>query len=121
MNTKDELRKMCEGIVDDLEKVCEGEYWTEEERKEREEDCKDCFMWGYLVDEDSAYDIEFTVGSNMEYRAVSFMVACGSPNVWIDTRRGTVRGTWGLDSVEVDIPLYVCNEIDEVGEMLFAS
>ena len=49
----------------------------------------------YLQD---ALAIEYVVNSKKEYRGARIMVACGGPNIWINTRTNTVEGYWGSDA-----------------------
>lgn len=62
-------------------------------------------------DEYNAYDylddvldvVNFLRGSQSypEYAGAELLVAFGGPNIWIDTRYGTVRGAWWGDFHEV--------------------
>lgn len=63
-------------------------------------------LYDYLSD---CYDIEYRCDGNREYRSVQIMVACGGPNIYLDTDSKQVelywwseRATWPLsyDSVE---------------------
>ena len=49
----------------------------------------------YLND---ALDIEYTVNSKKEYLGARILVAFGGPNIWVDTRQGTVEGHWWGES-----------------------
>jgi len=46
----------------------------------------------------SALDIEYIVNSKREYLGARVLVAFGGPNIWINTRTGTVDGHWWGDS-----------------------
>lgn len=52
----------------------------------------------YLQD---ALDIEYRVGADREYRSAKILVACGGPNIWIDTGAEKVIGAWWGDYAEV--------------------
>ena len=44
----------------------------------------------------SALDIEYIVNSKREYLGARVLVAFGGPNIWVNTRTGTVEGhCWG--------------------------
>ena len=45
----------------------------------------------YLQD---ALDIEYIVNSKGEYLGARVLVAFGGPNIWVNTRTGTVEGAW---------------------------
>ena len=46
----------------------------------------------------SALDIEYIVNSKREYLGARVLVAFGGPNIWVNTRTGTVDGHWWGDS-----------------------
>lgn len=66
-----------------------------------------------------ALDIEYTVGSDMQYRGVCIMVTCGGPNIYVDTTRGEVWGAWWGDKASAWLPREICDEIDSVFEELY--
>jgi hypothetical protein len=49
----------------------------------------------YLED---ALDIEYTFNSQGQYLGARVLVAFGGPNIWVNTRTGTVEGQWWGDS-----------------------
>lgn len=49
----------------------------------------------YLQD---ALDIEYIVTSKGEFLGARVLVAFGGPNIWVNTRTGTVEGHWWSDS-----------------------
>lgn len=50
--------------------------------------------YDYLQD---ALDIEYIVNGKGEYLGARVLVAFGGPNIWINTRTGTVEGAWWAD------------------------
>ena len=44
---------------------------------------------------------EYTVSGSGDVLGASYLMAFGGPTVWIDTRHGTVVGTWGNDRYEI--------------------
>lgn len=52
-------------------------------------------VFDYLQD---ALDIEYIVNSKREYLGARVLVAFGGPNIWVNTRTGTVEGNWWGDS-----------------------
>lgn len=65
------------------------------------------------------YDIEYRIGSDREYRSVKLMVACGGPNIYIDTARRAVLLYWWMDYAEYPISSDACDEIDNVFSEIF--
>jgi hypothetical protein len=53
--------------------------------------------YDYLQD---ALDIEYIVNSKGEYLGARVLVAFGGPNIWVNTRTGTVEGAWWADRAE---------------------
>lgn len=51
-------------------------------------------LYDYFSD---CLDIEYRCGSDKEYRSVSIMVACGGPNIYIDTAEKAVLLYWWTD------------------------
>ena len=52
----------------------------------------------YLED---ALDIEYIVNSKRQYLGARVLVAFGGPNIWVDTKRGIVEGSWWGESASV--------------------
>ena len=51
--------------------------------------------YDYLED---VLDIEYIVNSKKEYLGARILVAFGGPNIWVNTRTGTVEGHWWGES-----------------------
>ena len=62
------------------------------------------------------YNIDYVCDSNKEYKACRVMIACGGPNIYIDTWEEKVLLYWGCECGESDLPRYVVDEIDEIFE-----
>ena len=73
-------------------------------------------LYDYFAD---VLDIEYRVGSDKELRSVSLMVACGGPNIYIDTAKKAVLLYWWTDRAEYPISHDVCEEIDAYAEELW--
>lgn len=63
---------------------------------------------------DDALDIEYRVGADRQYRSVRIMVACGGPNIFIDTKTGCVELYWGTDHTSWTIRMDVVDSIDSL-------
>lgn len=70
-------------------------------------------FWNYFND---VYDIEYTIGSDKQYRGVRLMVACGGPDIYINTMTKQVELYWWGDNASYYIPSEVCEEIDALFE-----
>ena len=53
-------------------------------------------VWEFFENQD-IYDIEFTVDSNLDFKSGRLMIACGGPNIFVDSRSGSVDLYWWLD------------------------
>ena len=143
-----ENQEQCKYIADDLEKVASGEYFlydgelfpidTEEfsdingckydDENELyimpdgeelcESDVYPVSWFDWLGDNE--YDIEYTVGGDKEYRGVRIMIACGGPNIYINTKSGDVELYWWNESARYPMSKEVIDYIDSIYEDLFA-
>lgn len=73
-------------------------------------------VWDYM---DDVLDIEYRVSGRMELRSVQVMVACGGPNIYIDTGARAVKLFWWGDKAEFPLDPVACDGIDEWAEQLF--
>lgn len=80
------------------------------------DDLEQLGIWDYM---DDALDIEYRVSGRMELRSVQVMIACGGPNIYIDTGVKAVRLFWWSDRAEYPLDYDACAEIDEWAEQLF--
>lgn len=88
MNTTTEatdLQKHVTSIADTLTHGFDGEVNSDGEPMS---------AYDYLQD---ALDIEYIVNSKGEYLGARVLVAFGGPNIWVNTRTGTVEGAWWGD------------------------
>ena len=132
-------------IADNLEKVASGDYFiwngnlypidtddfseTEGCRYDNdmyimpdgEELCdNDVYPVGILEWLGDVYDVEYTIGSEKDYRGVRLMIACGGPNIYINTNSGDVELYWWGESARYSMSSDVVNYIDSIYEELFA-
>lgn len=119
-NTISENQAHCKHIADTLEQIAEnsvyecpecGEFiqWNNDEYNTEEATytCPHCnkvieeneleavSMLNYFQD---CLDIEYRVTSKNEYKSVQVMVACGGPNIYVDTKTAAVELYWWGDS-----------------------
>ena len=133
-------RKHCENIAKDLEAYASGNLyrcpecgevieWDNDQYNEETvaytcQECDTTFeehelealsLYDYFED---CYDIEYRVGSDRQLRSVQVMVACGGPNIYIDTASRAVELYWWGNNASYPIDSDVCDEIDYYFEEL---
>ena len=91
-------------IMPDGEELCEGDVYP-----------VDILEWL-----DDVYDVEYTIGSDKEYRGVRIMIACGGPDIYINTKSGDVELYWWSESARYPMSKKVIDYIDSIYEELFA-
>ena len=70
------------------------------EGNQDEEEClTDADLLEYVIE--GILDAEYTVSGSGDVLGASYLMAFGGPTVRIDTRHGTVVGTWGHDRYEL--------------------
>ena len=67
------------------------------------------------------YDVEYRCDASGEYRSVSVMIACGGPNIYIDTALGAVCLYWWGNTAQYNIDSDTVAAIDEIFEEYFNS
>ena len=136
---KKENYEHCRSIIESMEAYYNGimysyngeEYNTDEleitENEEGEEgyiiegefvsidDMEQLSLWNYFSDDD-IYDIKYTIDGNKEYCGVRLMVACGGPNVYINTISGDVELYWWGDDAKASMSSDLIREIDTIWE-----
>ena len=60
------------------------------------DDLDEVNMYDYF--EDHMYDIEYTIGGDFDYRGARVMIACGGPNIYINTNNKRVELYWWGDT-----------------------
>lgn len=106
-NKMTDLQKYVDGIATDLKDI-----YNHNENAEAED------LYEYISE---ALDIEYTISSNGDFLGARIAVTLGGPNVWIDTREGYIKGTWGTDRAEAWIPCEIVDEINCMMEDLYSS
>lgn len=144
---KNENRETCKYIADTIEMYTNGdgykcphceqvhniiEYEDSEHENENGETCYTCPNCGGEIVENELeavsiydyfdgdiFDIEYRVDSNKEYRSVRVMIACGGPNIYIDTKQRAVVLHWWSEYADYMLTSSACDEIDAFFEELF--
>ena len=83
-----QLVKSCDDIADTLENIYEDGFVIENEGDE--------YDVQYYFDDD-IYNLDYVWRRGYGLIGMRIMVACGGPNIWIDTMEGAVCGYWGTD------------------------
>ena len=66
-----------------------------------------------------AFDIEYRIGSDRDFRSVRLMVACGGPNIFVDTQDKEVQLYWWTDRAAYTISTEAADAINENFEILY--
>lgn len=120
-------RQYCKRIVDEIEAYATGSVWkclecreTVEAPAEGPETCPSCGeeleqlgLYDWLAD---ALDVEYTVDSNLDYKAAKIYVTLGGPTVWIDTRDNAVHLAWGTDTAWYPLDTDTAAAVDAAAE-----
>lgn len=62
--------------------------------------------------EDHIYDIEYTIGGDLDYRGVRVMIACGGPNIYVNTNNKRVELYWWGDTAYAALSDHAVEAID---------
>lgn len=133
-----ENREHCKRIADDLsdyanklvyrcpecnEIITVPSNWTGDEyfcpdcgNRHSENEMEMLSMYNYFED---VLDIEYRINSDKQLRSVQIMVACGGPNIYIDTASKQVELYWWGDRASYPINYDVCDEIYDYFEELY--
>ena len=102
MDTYKMLCDHCEEIAHELDKLSVNDlYFINDDGEEV----------NYL---DDYYDVKWILDSHKDYFACRICVACGGPNIFIDTWEKCVCGYWGADVVKYPLSLTAVDAIDRV-------
>ena len=135
-NRYNENREHCKHIADEIERITAGHVvkcphcgeLVEMGDDEKGFSCPCCAneidaddvelytLYDYFSD---AFDIEYRIGSDLQYRSVQIMVACGGPNIYIDTASKNVELYWWGDRAWYPLDLDSVEEIDNIFEEYF--
>lgn len=118
----------CKHIADELEQIVNNNMYKYDDEiyTENEIDCNadididDCEPYGLYDYFSDCFDIKYTIGSDKEtLYGVQILVACGGPNIYIDTNDGKVKLYWWTDYAEYELSPEVTESINELFEELY--
>lgn len=139
IETDRENREICKRIALELDAVAAGEMYRCPEcgqlvRLEFDEDgrakCPDC--GAEVRDEDAeqacmydcfgdVFDVEYRISASGELRSVRYMIACGGPNIYVDTGAGSVNLYWWTDHASYDLSREAIEAIEEMAEDIYKT
>lgn len=70
---------------------------------------------------DDVYDVKYGIGYDLTYHSVKVCVACGGPNIYVDTASCTVKGYWGRDKAEYPLDMRTVDDIDSYWNDIYCS
>ena len=92
-----------------------GEYCLAEDPDEIPEDAEPaCYF-----DVNDVYGVRYIVDEYGERTAVRYMVACGGPNVYLDTESGCVELYWGADVARYPMSREAIDWLNEEAEVFW--
>ena len=127
----------CKRIAEELDRIADGKVYKcpecgemveLEENDAGEMVCPECgaviapddvFPLGMMDYFDDVLDIEYRCGSDRQYKSVCLMVACGGPNIYVDTGSKQVELYWWTDRASYPLRLDVVDAIDADFEEMF--
>lgn len=97
-----EFQKTVDHIADTLEAIKDDDFFEFED----ENDEKGIYYF------DDTYNIDYIWRIGYGLMGVRVMVACGGPNIWVDTFEKTVHGYWGGDEAIAYLTDDCCEKIE---------
>jgi predicted RNA-binding Zn-ribbon protein involved in translation (DUF1610 family) len=74
------------------------------------DDLEQLGIWDFLSD---VFDVEYRCGSDREYRSVRVMVACGGPNIYLDSASRDVELYWWSERSRYPMSYDAAEALDE--------
>lgn len=96
------LVKSCDNIANTLEKIYEDNFFIEDEEN-----------GDYYYFDDDIYNLDYVWRKGYGLIGMRIMVACGGPNIWIDTLEEAVCGYWGTDVYKAYLTTACVNAIND--------
>lgn len=98
-----EFQKYVQSIADTLEAIKDNGFYEYEDENDEEGE------WYF----EETYNIDYIWRFNYGLIGVRVMVACGGPNIWVDTFEKTVHGYWGGDEAIAYLTNDCCEKIED--------
>lgn len=81
------------------------------------DDCEQVSFFDYFTD--AVLDVEYRVNAERKFKSVRLMVACGGPNIFVDTGAREVQLYWWSDRAACPIDPDTCEAINDCFEELY--
>ena len=136
--SNNENYERCKYIADQLHSITNNELYLcpecgnyierDDDRYNDDDETYTCQECGKTVDErdletvslsdyfEDALDLEYRISADRKYKSVQIMVACGGPNIYVDTGSGLVELYWWSDRASAGLMSDTCTAIDELYE-----
>lgn len=136
-NTEELLRAMCESIANQLGGENRDDFYTDrgyylnEDDEWRDEDGDEVNLDGdgypeldqsyvsLFLEENYGIRVTTMLGDENTYYGAEVCVACGGPNIWINTNTRYVEGYWG--STKIEVPYIDHIGFDDEVELMFEA
>ena len=124
-----EIEQLAEGVlykcphcgeiysIEDAEETEDGHICPACSEKIEESEAEQISAYDYFSD---ALDITYLIGSDGSYRSVRLLVACGGPNIYVDTGSATVDLYWWGDRASCGFSRDAAETIDKAFTELYA-
>lgn len=120
--------RQCRGIAAELDKLARGAFYRDESGEghdiEDEEiddvpdDWEQMSIGDYFED---YYNLRYVVDESGEYFAVKVLIACGGPNIWVNTESQSVDLFWWGDEASWPLSSEAVAEIDALFSEMWSS
>lgn len=143
--TNEENSAYCKMIADDIERIISGGAYKcphcgaiiekDEDTEHENEDGETCYICPecgkeiedfeleeislYDYFDDGVYNIDYIVDSNKEYQSARIMVACGGPNIYIDTDKQAVCLYWCSDCAQYYLSKTAVDAVDDFAREMY--
>lgn len=119
------IAETLEAIANDDLYLYDGEFYTSAALEGSgvdidSDEVQPATIYDYLTD-DGIYNLEFRMHNKHDVKSVSVMVACGGPNIYIDTGSGYVELYWWGTTDKVGISNTVCDIVNEWAQELWEN
>ena len=102
-----QFQKRVQSIADTLEEIKDYDFYEQIDEGTDEE--------GNWYFEDT-YNIDYIWRMGYGLIGVRVMIACGGPNIWVDTFERTIHGYWGCNEAIAHLTIDCCDKIEAAFE-----
>lgn len=99
-----DFRKSLEDIANEITRL----YYDSNLYVHEDEDDDSSEEYYYF---DENYNLDYIWRERYGLMGVRVMIACGGPNIWVDSFNEEVVGYWGASEIHVSLPRDVCYSI----------